>query len=160
MTPPAKPPKISILLADDSGGFRTYVTEMLKGTEFTVWEAHDSPSARKFLASPKLAVDILLTDTFERPEIGWELALDAATLRPGIKVLLMSSRYLDAVQSHASYVHQGVILVGAEFILKPFSRSTLIARLQALWKTGPHVRLEQVSGVGMRNPGSRPPGRK
>lgn len=150
-----KPSKISILLVNGSGGFRNHVKSMLQGSEFTIWEAHDSPTARNFLASPKIAIDILLCDIFERSSAGWDLAIEAAFLRPGIKILLMSSRYLDAVQGHDHYIHQGLCLRGTEFILKPFTQENLLNRLQTLWEIGPTVRLDPVSGYGIPGPSGR-----
>lgn len=140
------PRKTSILLVDDNARLREHVKSMIDRTEFTLWEAADVATAERFLASPKLAVDILLADITVENSGGWELALQSASLRPRTKVLLMSSRYLDAVQSHGLYVRQGLYLRGVAFLPKPFGRDDLLARLRDLWKHGPAVRLESASG--------------
>lgn len=138
------PRKISVLLVDNSAGVREHVRKALLGTEFTLWEASDCSTAEKFLASRNLAVDILLG---EIDTCGWELAIQVVQFRPEARVLLMSSRYLDTVQSHGLYIKQGLFIRGVEFIPKPFNRSFLLDRLREIWAHGPRVRLESASGI-------------
>jgi len=142
--------KISVLLVDDNPAMREYVRSLLEGTEFSCWEAANGDAAEHYLTSPKLAVDLLLSEVAVGPKSGWDLAIQVATLRPRTKVLLMSSRYLDAVQSHGLYIRQGLYLRGVEFLSKPFTRETALARLRALWQYGPVVRLESVSQYGIQ----------
>jgi DNA-binding NarL/FixJ family response regulator len=141
--------KISVLLVDDSPLMRGHILDLLEGTEFTCWEAASGEEAEHYLDSPKLAVDILLSEVSVGRRSGWDLAIQIATLRPRTKVLLMSSRYLDAVQSHGLYIRQGLYLRGAEFLPKPFPRDTLLSRLRKLWLHGPALRLESVSNFGV-----------
>lgn len=142
--------KISILLVDDNPAMREYIRSILEGSEFTCWEAGNGDAAEHYLTSPRLAVDILLSEVAVGAKSGWELAIQVATLRPRTKVLLMSSRYLDAVQSHGLYIRQGIFLRGVEFLSKPFTRDILLARLRGLWHHGPVVRLESVSNYGIQ----------
>lgn len=143
------PKKVSILLVDGNARLRDHIKDMLRDTEFTLWEAADGATAERFLASPKLAVDILLADVTLDHSGGWDLAIQCASVRPRTKVLLMSSRYLDAVQNHGLYVRQGLYLRGVAFLPKPFGREDLVSRLRDLWKHGPTVRLESTSGSSL-----------
>lgn len=136
--------KVSVLLVDNNVAVREHVRNLLRGTEFTLWEAADAATAEKFLASQDLAVDILLAEIDTR---GWDLAIQVVQVRPLARVLLMSSRYLDTVQSHGLYIKQGIFIRGVEFIPKPFTRESLLARLREVWAHGPRVRLESASGV-------------
>lgn len=136
--------KISVLLVDDNVAVREHVRSLLRGTEFALWEATDCAQAERFIASRDLAVDILLS---EIAPCGWDLAVQAVQLRPRVRVLLMSSRYLDTVQGHGLYVRQGIYIRGVEFIPKPFTRDSLLGRLREVWAHGPLVRLESASGI-------------
>lgn len=142
--------KISVLLVDDNPAVLSYVKALLEGSEFTCWEAEDGVAAEHYLTSPKLAVDILLSEVAVGAKSGWDLAIKVATLRPRTKVLLMSSRYLDAVQSHGLYIRQGIYLRGVEFLPKPFTPEVLLSRLRAIWSHGPVIRLESASGFGIQ----------
>jgi DNA-binding response OmpR family regulator len=141
--------KISILLMDDSAAIRGYFRDLLRETEFALWEAPDCGQAARYLAARDLAVDILLAEAMVdgRP-CGWELALQMPSLRPGSKVILMSTRYLDALQAHDTYVKRGLYLWGVEFLPKPFTRGSLLNRLREVWAHGATPRLESASGVG------------
>jgi DNA-binding response OmpR family regulator len=136
--------KVSVLLVDNSARVREHVRKGLAGTEFALWEAADYSAGEKFLASPKLAVDILLAEIDSR---GWDLAIQVVQHRPQARVLLTSSRYLDTVQSHGLYIRQGIFIRGVEFIAKPFNLDALVVRLREVWAHGPHVRLESASGI-------------
>lgn len=140
--------KISILLVDDNAPMRAYIRNLLKDTEFTLWEAADCPTAMRYLQAPDLAVDMMLSEIVVETPCGWDLAAQVSMLRPQAKVILMSSRYLDALQGHKPYITQGLYLWGVEFLPKPFSRDQLMERLREVWAHGATLRLESATGLG------------
>lgn len=136
------------MLVDDSAPMREYIRNILKGSEFTLWEAPDCPTAMRYLQATDLAVDMMLSEIVVETPCGWDLAAQVSLLRPQAKVILMSSRYLDALQGHKPYITQGLYLWGVEFLPKPFGRDQLMERLREVWTHGATVRLESATGLG------------
>ena len=106
-----------ILLVEDEAFLRELVMEGLQDAGFSVLEASDGTSGVQALESDQ-RIDVLLSD-IKLPDIdGYQVAEAARTLRPGLKVILMTgyapSPLPPALQSVVYRVLQ-----------KPFSLETL-----------------------------------
>ncbi|MGN2248167.1 response regulator [Frateuria sp. GZRR35] len=78
-----------ILLVEDEAFLRELVMEGLQDAGFSVVEASDGTSGVQALQSD-LRIDVLLSD-IKLPDIdGYQVAEAARTLRPGLKVILMT----------------------------------------------------------------------
>jgi two-component system cell cycle sensor histidine kinase/response regulator CckA len=115
-----------VLLAEDEAAIRTLTRRVLERAGYDVLEAPDGAAAVAVLRSAE-PLDLLLTDA-AMPELsGVELAREAAALRPGLPVLLMSGyAELSGVALAPSGAVEGVTgLVG--FVEKPFAMERLVA---------------------------------
>ena len=112
-----------ILLVEDEAFLRELVMEGLQDAGFSVVEASDGTSGVQALQSD-VRIDVLLSD-IKLPDIdGYQVAEAARTLRPGLKVILMTgyapSPLPPALQSVVYRVLQ-----------KPFSLETLPGMVNA-----------------------------
>ncbi|MBP1475186.1 response regulator [Frateuria sp. MAH-13] len=112
-----------ILLVEDEAFLRELVMEGLQEAGFSVVEASDGTSGVQALQSD-VRIDVLLSD-IKLPDIdGYQVAEAARTLRPGLKVILMTgyapSPLPPALQSVVYRVLQ-----------KPFSLETLPGMVNA-----------------------------
>jgi CheY-like chemotaxis protein len=114
---PAPTPAPHVLLVEDEALLRELVMEGLKDAGYHVLEAGDGHAGLRALESD-LPIDLLLSD-IKLPDIdGYRVAQIGTTLRPGLKVILMTgyapSPLPPALQSVVYRVLQ-----------KPFSLETL-----------------------------------
>jgi nitrogen-specific signal transduction histidine kinase len=116
----------TILIAEDDPTVRSYVVETLKELDYGVIEANDGLEALTKLSEPNLWVDLLLTDVVMPGVNGRELANQAKSIRPQIKVLFMTGYSQDAI------THQGRLDPDVELIEKPFGSVTLAARVRSV----------------------------
>jgi PAS domain S-box-containing protein len=130
MTPPisvgARASGETILIAEDDPSVRNYVVEILRELNYGVIEANDGTAALTKLVEPDLGIDLLLTDVVMPGINGRELADQAKTIRPRIRVLFMTGYSQDAI------VHQGRLDSDIELIEKPFGSATLAARVRSV----------------------------
>ncbi|HET6806907.1 MAG TPA: response regulator [Frateuria sp.] len=86
---PAPDTSPHILLVEDEAFLRELVMEGLQDAGFNVVEASDGTTGVQALQSD-LRIDVLLSD-IKLPDIdGYQVAEAARTLRPGLKVILMT----------------------------------------------------------------------
>ncbi len=118
---PATMSRLSVLLVDDDAGVRETVREMLHSLGHDVIEAPGGPAALTLLreAGP---FDLLLADYAMPGMTGAQLAAEAATLRPELRVLLITG-YVDA-DALRSWSDRG-----RPVLKKPLTRSDLAAAL-------------------------------
>jgi len=113
-----------ILIAEDEAPIRAIARRVLERAGYEVIEAPHGAAAMAVLRAGE-PVDLLLTDA-AMPELGGvELAREAAALRPGLPVLLMSGY---AELSGASPNGSGPMAVAGcrGFIEKPFTTERLL----------------------------------
>lgn len=112
-----------ILLVEDEAFLRELVMEGLQDAGFSVLEASDGTSGVQALQSD-LRIDMLLSD-IKLPDIdGYQVAEAARTLRPGLKVILMTGYAPSPLPpTLESVVHR--------VLQKPFSLETLPAVVNA-----------------------------
>ena len=121
----------TILVTEDDDAVRGYVVAVLADLNYRVLEASDGPAALAIIATENRHVDLLLTDVVMPEMNGRELANQARSLSPSIRVLFMTGYSQDAI------IHQGRLDPDVELIEKPFRRETLAARVQAMVQKEP-----------------------
>jgi two-component system cell cycle sensor histidine kinase/response regulator CckA len=114
----------TILLVEDEETVRKFVCNLLASEGFRVLEAKDGMEALELLQDAGLNPDLVLSDVIMPRMGGVELASALRTLRPGLRVLLMSGYTESASQASVALEE------GTEVLQKPFSPKTLLARIQ------------------------------
>lgn len=123
-----EPVAATILVVEDDEGVRSYIVACLKELGYSVVEARDASSALAVIGRPEQTVDLLLTDVVMPGQSGRELADQALSVRPSLRVLFMSGYPRDAI------VHNGKIDEGVELITKPFACGALAQKLIKMLK--------------------------
>jgi CheY-like chemotaxis protein len=124
--PPGIPPAAggrTVLVAEDEPTVRELVRAVLERAGYTVLVAANGLEALAVAERHPGRIDLLLTDVVMPRLGGRELAERLTGLRPDTKVVLVSGYTDDAG------VHEGVSEGGAAFVQKPFTSSTLLARI-------------------------------
>jgi PAS domain S-box-containing protein len=121
---PAGTNELSILLVEDDPDVRANAIEMLRELGYGVFAVADGPSALRLLEThPNVA--LLLTDVGLPGGLnGRQLAGEARRRRPELRVLFTTGYARNAI------VHHGRLDPGVELITKPFSLSSLGAKLR------------------------------
>jgi signal transduction histidine kinase/CheY-like chemotaxis protein len=113
----------AILLVEDEDQVRNLTRAMLLRQGYRVFDFASAADALAFLRGQSEGVDLLVSDIVMPHMSGLELAREAQTVRPGIRLLLMSG------YTEAGVSSQGLIAAGTPFIHKPFTASTLRAKV-------------------------------
>ena len=116
----------SLLVVEDNGAVRNFVTEALRSAGYQVFDAENAESALDLLSISADAVDLLLTDIVLPKMDGYELARLAVAARPSLKVLYMSG-YADNPKLRDAALHHGI-----DLIEKPFTSAAIAARVRAV----------------------------
>ena len=121
-----RPPRSQmVLVVEDEPAVRAVVTETLRDVGYETIEAADGAGGLRYLESAQ-HIDLLLTDVGLPGGLnGRQLADAARTLRPTLKVLLMTG--------YAHNVAGGDVALepGMEIITKPFTSDRLASRIEA-----------------------------
>jgi len=114
----------TILVVEDDGAVREYVTAQFRWLGYTVLEASTGAEALEVLqGTPE--IDLLFTDVVMPGGMGGrELADAARKLRSGLKVLYTSG------YTENSIVHQGRLDTGVKLLNKPYRREQLAAKVR------------------------------
>ena len=116
----------TILLVEDETGVRELAREYLRSSGYTVLEAEDGHTALELAAMHAGTIHLLMTDVVMPGISGRELADRAKYIRPDMKILYMSGYTDQAV------VHHGILESDAVLLQKPFTLSTLSAKLREI----------------------------
>ena len=142
----------TILVVDDDSSIVKLCRALLQPEGFTILEAQGSSDALKICAKHEGSIDLLLTDLVlsppgfqlasssnEFPHVhGHELAMRAATIRKGLRIMLMSGNPDQELTSHG--IKRGVL----PFLQKPFDRAGLIQQIrEVLHNPPPALNLNQ-----------------
>jgi CheY-like chemotaxis protein len=111
----------TVLLVEDNELLRRLLEEALLGSGYTVLSARDGVDALEQSERHEGSIDLLLTDVMMPGMRGTELIPRILTLRPQLRVLIMSAQAAPAE----------VAGVGG-FIAKPFTLSALAVRLREI----------------------------
>ena len=134
-----KPPKLStevrggnetILLAEDSAALRAFLCENLQKLGYKVLPARDGPEALHVAEHEPIPIHLLITDVVMPGMSGPDLVSQMKSLRPDIKVLLMSGYPED----HAG---RNPDLDPQSFLQKPFEMADLAQKIRAALTPNP-----------------------
>jgi CheY-like chemotaxis protein len=120
----------TILLVEDEPQVRSLTRSMLARQGYRILDAASGADALELASEIETPIDLLLTDIVMPQMSGLELAKKIDAVRPGMKVLFMSG-YTDS-----DVVKQGIITAETPFIRKPFTSTTLHAKVREVLGTG------------------------
>jgi CheY-like chemotaxis protein len=116
----------SILVVEDDAALRAYTIELLRELGYRVLEAPNAAAALAVLERED-DIDLLFTDVVMPGGVnGRQLADEAVSRRPGLKVLFTTGYTRNAI------VHHGRLDAGVQMISKPFSFDELAAKIRSL----------------------------
>jgi two-component system, cell cycle sensor histidine kinase and response regulator CckA len=116
----------TILVVDDDDTFRALTVRILEKRGYRAIPASDGDQAVEILRNRDIAINLLLTDIVMPGSLqGDHVGQMAATLRPGLPVLYMSS-----------YARDTIVRVGSDngtldYLEKPFTADSLMQRIRA-----------------------------
>jgi len=110
----------TVFVVEDEDGVRAIVQNVLSRNGYHVLTAADAQSALDQFRSHDGTIHLLLTDIALKHINGRQLSQQFRTLRPDMRVVLMSGYTDDAA------VHQGVLNQDADFLQKPFNSHELL----------------------------------
>jgi len=135
----------TILVVDDEPSILRLCRALLQPEGFTILEADGSSDALKICSKHEGPIDVLLTDLIlpppgfqlasgsnEFPHVhGHELAMRAAILRKGLRIILMSGNPDKELTSHG--IKRGTL----PFLQKPFEKAALIQLIRDVLQNPP-----------------------
>jgi signal transduction histidine kinase len=116
-----------ILVVEDDGELRKYVTDTLRDLNYDVTEAANGEEALKAVEAEGKSFDALLTDVVMPGLNGRQLADRITALSPATRVIYMTGYSRNAI------IHHGRLDPGLKLLQKPFSRADLAAHIGGLW---------------------------
>jgi CheY-like chemotaxis protein len=118
------PSRFTVLVVDDEPAIRTWVTRALGRSGIEVVAAETGRHALRLVADGTVRPDVLLTD-LEMPTMsGVELAARMDSLRPGIRIVMMTG---DVGRAAAAREHSSIV---AAVLDKPMLVSDLLAAIR------------------------------
>ncbi|MGD8453896.1 MAG: ATP-binding protein [Phycisphaerae bacterium] len=114
----------TILLCEDDRAVRDLAAHILRGAGYRVLDAEDGGQALQLAANHDGPIHLLLTDVIMPDMNGRRLADTILAGTSDIRILFVSGYTSDVIG------HHGVLDEGVEFLAKPFSRRTLLARVR------------------------------
>lgn len=130
LVPPDKSTHGVILLVDDDEAVRGYCRMVLELDGWQVRAADCAEEACRLAAEHGNNVRLLITDVVMPDTNGRELADRLWQTRPDLKVLFLSGFHTDDV------IQAGVAAEELHFLSKPFTPSTLLAKLREMLSDG------------------------
>jgi PAS domain S-box-containing protein len=116
----------TILVVEDREDVRGLTVNLLTGLGYTVIEANGSASALTLARDTSRVMHLMVSDVLMPGIPGGELADLVRSLRPGIKVLLVSGGDNEAV------AQERLATPGFDFLAKPFTPAELAAAVRSL----------------------------
>ena len=125
---PAEAPRGSetILVVEDDQTLREITVTLLKDGGYRVFEAKDSEEALRSIADSQVEIDLVLTDVVMPGKSGPELVKQLREGHPKLRSLFMSGYTGDLVAL------RGVVMQEASFLEKPFTKSSLLAKVYSV----------------------------
>ena len=113
----------TVLLVEDAHVVRELARELLEARGYHIIEAASGEEALQICKTHPAPIHLILSDIIMHKMTGHELADQAALLRPGIKVLLMSGYADEITRDH-------IVKTGFQFIAKPFTSNALATKVR------------------------------
>ncbi|MEO6095004.1 MAG: response regulator [Fibrobacteria bacterium] len=115
---------------DDEPSVRDIARRTLEKEGYTVYTADGGKAALLVVTEPDMQIDILITDILMPFMNGRDLANRISGIKPGIKVLFISAYTAEILtQNH-------MCPEGSELIKKPFTKASLLERIDRVWAGG------------------------
>jgi DNA-binding response OmpR family regulator len=116
----------TVLVVEDDDMVRRLARVIIERAGYQVVEATSPDEALRLAERGDVSIDVLLTDVIMPAMNGRELAKRILVRRPEVKVVFTSG-YTDDV-----IAHHGVLDRGVSLVQKPFSASSLTAKVRAV----------------------------
>jgi PAS domain S-box-containing protein len=116
----------TILVVEDDDEVRFFSVETLRELGYRVLEAHDGPSALRLLQRQPEPIHLLFTDVVMPEMSGRDLADQARSHQPGLKILFTTGYARNAI------LHGGRLEPGVELLPKPFAYDALAAKVRSV----------------------------
>jgi two-component system, cell cycle sensor histidine kinase and response regulator CckA len=117
---------VTVLIVDDDDVARELMADSLQSAGFVVLSAGDGLAALEIVRAHTSAIDLLIADVVMPRMNGPRLATALREHQPGMRVLYISG-YTDGID-----LPLNVPNFHSAFMAKPFTRATLVAKVQAL----------------------------
>jgi CheY-like chemotaxis protein len=114
----------TILLVEDDASLREVIAEFLRSGGHTVIAAQSHEEAMTLATENGGTIDLLLTDVVLRGRSGKQLADDLVKNGFQIQVIFISG------YTPSTIIHDGVLEEGTFFLQKPFTRTSLLKKIQ------------------------------
>ncbi len=116
----------AVLVVEDDSPVRDITVRALRSAGYAVHEAHGGPDALALLERTRFVPELLVTDVVMPDMNGRQVADEIRRLHPGVRVLFVSGYTQEIIQRH------GALEAGVELLAKPFTPSSLLARVRAV----------------------------
>jgi CheY-like chemotaxis protein len=123
----------TILLVEDNDMVRAMASDLLEGLGYLVYVADNPETALELVRQHPEKIDLLITDVVMPVMNGLQLFERINAERPDIDRVLYMSGYTDNV-----VVTSGVLAEGIQFLPKPFTVDTFIAKVRGLLTPAVH----------------------
>ncbi len=114
----------TILVVEDDELVRKMVCRYLGKAGYQIIEAESGEEAISMFEDRKEKIDLILSDVIMPQMSGRQLADQAVTIKPEMKILYMSGYTDDAI------VHHGVLEPDVHFLQKPFTQESLLRKVR------------------------------
>ena len=133
MTVPQSRGALTILVVEDEAVVRNVIMNCLVREDYRVLEADSAAEALEISQTFPGTIDLLIADHTLKTMTGCQVAEQIRQSRPGLKVLHISGLSLEILEQ------DGGLMLGAEFLAKPFSPKALVKKVDEMLGT-PHDR--------------------
>lgn len=134
-----------VLLVEDEAPVRSFAARALRLRGYSILEAESAEEAMILLSEDSEQIDVLVSDVVMPGMDGPTLAARARTLRPDLRIILISGYAEDSLR-------HGIVGQDFQFLPKPFSLGELTARVKAAMEAPPGA---PAMGVGTTAPPQR-----
>jgi signal transduction histidine kinase len=119
----------TVLVVEDNAGVAQVTVRALRSAGYRVLIARDGPQALEIAGGEKGRIDLLVTDLVMPGPSGHEVARELRERRAEMKLLYMSGYPRDGLARNG-------MLDGADFLPKPFTPASLLARVRQILDRG------------------------
>ncbi len=117
----------TLLLVEDDGAVRTYLTRLLEGHGYCVMAAQHQTEALTVAGAMTAPIHLVITDVLMPGGTGPELVRALDQIRPGIPTL-----YISGYADDATFKQPGPYARNSHFLQKPFTAADLMSRIRQI----------------------------
>jgi signal transduction histidine kinase len=120
----------TLLVVEDDPPVRAFLARVLRERGYTVYEAGRADEAVRWLREGRVRFQLLVTDAVLPGLSGREIAEEAMTRQPGLRLLFVSGH------PETTLARRGIIAAGAPLLEKPFAAAALARKVRAVLDAG------------------------